>query len=540
VVHVSVSASPIRGSGGTIIGVSAIARDVTSRKALETSRQVVEDRLHAVLESAPLVLFSYDMDLRFTSYRAGKVLPDFVAREADCIGRSVLQLHAGDHGLSEQLQRSLRGERVVTEVEVLGHMLEVRFAPEFDAAGRQIGVNGVTIDISDQVKARKDQEHLAERLRQHERLESVGQLAGGIAHDFNNLLAVIINCAFFVTREIDDKEAIRADIAHIERAAERAAQLTRQLLAFARRENLQPQVVDMNLAVSGIEPMLRRTLGEHVILLTELGPDLWPVLVDPGQFEQVLVNLAVNARDAMPHGGVLTIDTENVEIDEALRSLRPDLAVGRYVRVRVSDNGTGIEKSVLEHIFEPFFTTKPAGEGTGLGLATVFGIVAQAGGDVQIYSELGVGTTCRVLLPACEGAPMPVLEPREIRSLFGTETVLVVEDEDPLRDVARRLLVDNGYTVFVTGSGEEALRLVGELDGPIDLLLTDVVMPHMLGTEVATRLKEQQPGLMVLYMSGHAHTVLGPILDSSAALVEKPFTERSLLEKVREVLEAGR
>jgi hypothetical protein len=428
---------------------------------------------------------------------------------------------------------------VTTAFDMLGHSFEMSLRPQYEVSGTQVGLTGVAVEITDQLRAFEEQRDLADRLARYERLESLGQLAGGIAHDFNNLLGVIVNCASFVTDELDDHDAVRADLKQIERAAERATQLTRQLLAFARREVLQPQVIDLNRAIIAVEDMLRRTLGEHVILVTNLADDLAPVLVDPGRFEQVFVNLAVNARDAMPLGGTLTVDTQNVEIDEGYSAVRPGVTPGHFVRVRVSDNGRGIEEAILDRVFDPFFTTKAPGEGTGLGLATVFGIVTQAGGDVQIYSELGVGTTVRVLLPAAHPTNPPSGTIAPVRPRAGTETVLVVEDEEAMREVTRRILQKNGYTALVTGSGEEALQVMNERRGSIDLLLTDVVMPHMLGKEVAARLRAIEPEMRVLYMSGHAHPVLGPILDPGASMVEKPFSELSLLIKIREVLDEG-
>ena len=452
------------------------------------------------------------------------------------------------------------------------------FVPEPDGDGRIMAVLGYVIDIDDRhraevekteaerrrleaeaervrleivvelerleavgeikrLEAEVERKRLSEKLYQSQRLESLGQLAGGVAHDFNNLLAVISNCALFVGEELDDKEAAQNDLEQIRVAAERAAQLTRQLLAFAGQKVLQPEVFDVNLVIATVGQLLHRTIGEHVELSISLSTDPWLVEADPGQLEQVLVNLAVNARDAMPDGGLLTIDTENIEIDEVYTETYSGLSPGRYVRVRVSDTGSGMEQAVLDHVFEPFFTTKPRGEGTGLGLPTVFGIVAQAGGEIQLYSEPGIGTTCRILLPATDRTPAIGPSPTEARDLHGTETVLLVEDEDPLRDVARRILSRNGYVVLTCANGPEAIAFVESHTGVIDLLLTDVIMPQMLGTEVATRIQEFRPGLPVLYMSGYARPVLGPTLGEEVVLVEKPFSEHLLLIKVRDVLD---
>jgi CheY-like chemotaxis protein len=382
---------------------------------------------------------------------------------------------------------------------------------------------------------------LERRLNHSERLESLGQLAGGIAHDFNNLLAVISNYTEFVREELEEGQvAAKADVEQIRMAAERARVLVRQLLAFARREVLQPQVINLNDVVVGLEELLRRTIGAHIDLSVNLAEGLSLVEVDPDQLEQVVVNLVVNARDAMPAGGVLTIDTANIDIDEARSDLRPGLAVGAYVRLRVSDSGEGMEQLVLDHIFEPFFTTKPRGEGTGLGLPTAFGIVAQAGGEIQVYSKPGVGTTVRILFPATDLAPSLAHPITEVGLLEGTETILIVEDEDAIREVTRRILVRSGYYVLTSASGVEALAMVKGYPGTIDLLVTDVIMPQMLGREVADRVQALCPGTPVLFMSGYAQPVLGSTLGGETILLEKPFSAKLLLEKVREVLERSK
>jgi signal transduction histidine kinase len=401
----------------------------------------------------------------------------------------------------------------------------------------------------ERLRAEAEQERLQNRLQQAQRLESLGQLAGGIAHDFNNLLAVIINYAGFVAAELEAAAGIdgderwqrtREDVKQIRIASERAAQLTHQLLAFARREVVQPEVVDVNRVVQDVEQLLRRTLGEHIELRSALAAELPPVLIDPGQLEQILVNVALNARDAMPDGGVLSIDTATVEVDEQYASARPGLTAGVYVRVRVSDTGHGMAADVLERAFDPFFTTKPLGEGTGLGLATVYGIVKQAGGHAQIYSEQGVGTTFTALLAASE---RPLAEAQSEQTgvrARGGETVLLVEDERALREVTRRILADGGYHVLCAANGPHALQLADAHDTRIDLLLTDVIMPQMPGPQLAERMRELRPSLPVLFMSGFAQ----PILDSSdllageVALIEKPFSAPALLAKVDEVLRA--
>jgi PAS domain S-box-containing protein len=417
--------------------------------------------------------------------------------------------------------------------------VSVTISPIHDAKGVITGAASIGRDITRRNSLERERRALEARLNQSERLESMGRLAGGIAHDFNNLLSVILNSALFVRDELDDREAARADLDQIEAAAVRASELTRQLLAFARREVLQPQVLDLNFVIAEIDLLLRRTISEQVELVISLSQDPWFVEADAGKLEQVLVNLSVNARDAMPEGGTLTIDTSNVEIDKQYTKTHPEVTAGRYVQLRISDTGLGMEQQVIEHIFEPFFTTKPTGKGTGLGLPMVFGIVKQAGGDIQVYSEPGIGTTCAILLPATDQVLTVAQSPGVPRALRGTETVLVVEDEDALREVTRRILSRNGYAVLTSENGPEAIALLRTYEGVIDLLLTDVIMPQMPGKETAERVQKVRPGLPVLYMSGYAQPVFGLTLGKDICFLEKPFSEKMLLDKVRGCLESS-
>jgi signal transduction histidine kinase len=391
------------------------------------------------------------------------------------------------------------------------------------------------------------QEKSQEQLAQAQRLESLGQLAGGVAHDFNNLLAVILNYTAFAAEELtavtesdwaERCESARGDLEQISRAGQRAAGLTRQLLAFARREVVQPRVLDLDTVITAVEEMLRRTLGEHVELVTSLAGDLQPVLADPGQLEQVLVNLAVNARDAMPGGGTLTMDTSNITVDAESIAGGSKAPPGQNVRLRVSDTGTGMPPDVIEHAFEPFFTTKKDGGGTGLGLATVYGILTQADGHIHIYSDPGGGTTFSIMLPATSQAATPKAAKMAYQRTPRGETVLVVEDEAALREVTRRILARNGYRVITAASGPEALDIARDHQGEIHLLVTDVVMPHMLGKEVAERMRLIKPETEVLYMSGYARPVLASQgrLEPGMALVEKPFSAADLLAKAGQVL----
>jgi signal transduction histidine kinase len=395
-------------------------------------------------------------------------------------------------------------------------------------------VIAVVRDLTERLRAEEDKARLRAEAHAHrsQRLESLGQLAGGIAHDFNNMLGVIVNYANFVIEEAESAEPdikmIATDARQVIRAGERGTDLTHQLLAFARREVVRPQVLDLNKVIADLAEGLRQTLGDTITLILRPGPHLPPVTCDPGQIEQLLVALATNARDAMPSGGNLVIDT------------------GRYgdqVRIRVSDSGKGMTPEVVERAFEPFFTTKNSGEGPGLGLATVYGIVTQADGDVTIASEPGLGTTVTVLLPAgdrVEPGQADVAEPaaeveRKAPTRGHGETLLVVEDEAALRDVAGRILSGAGYRVLSADGGPQALELAARHDGTIDLLVSDVVMPGMLGKELAERLTHVRPDTRVLYMSGYAQPVLHSkgTLDPGVALLEKPFTADDLLAAVR-------
>jgi two-component system, cell cycle sensor histidine kinase and response regulator CckA len=416
------------------------------------------------------------------------------------------------------------------------------------AAVRDVSERVVAARERERLEAEAERERLQNQLHQSQRLESLGQLAGGIAHDFNNLLAVIINYAAFIAEDLeaasaDDGEdrwrSTRDDIEQVRLAGERAAHLTHQLLSFARREIVQPEIVDVNDVVSNVEQLLRRTLGEQVELNSSLAENLRPVLIDPGQLEQILVNLAVNARDAMPGGGALQIDTVNMHIDEEYVASRPELSPGPHVRLRVSDTGVGMSAETMQRAFDPFFTTKPAGQGTGLGLATVYGILQQAGGHSQIYSEAGVGTTFTVLLPATDQASLPVEPATDSPVRHGEETILLVEDEDALREVTRRILTGAGYRVILAENGVDALRVVDKHEGQIDLLLSDVIMPQMPGPQLAKRLLARQPLLRVLLMSGFAQPILdsGGHLDAGMEFIEKPFSGPSLLAKVAQTLE---
>lgn len=407
--------------------------------------------------------------------------------------------------------------------------------------GREV-VIGLARDISDRKQAEAALRQREAEIRQAQRMEAVGRLAGGVAHEFNNLLTVIIGHSELLRTRHSAGHPSAEDAEDIHRAAERAAALIRQLLAFSRRQVLQPKVLDLNGVVASMEAMLAPLLREHIELVTVPDSALWPVMADPGQLEQVIFNLAVHALDAMPRGGRLTVRTANVELTEARSCVDAEMHPGRYVTLVISDTGVGIDAETRAHLFEPFFTTRGPGTGTGLDLPTVYGIVKQSGGDIEVHSEVGCGTTFTVYLPAVEpAAPTPEPHPTPLSPRHGSETVLLVEDEEGIRSLAREVLEMYGYTVLEARHGVEALAVSAREAGPIHLLLTDVVMPQMNGPDVADRLTRTRPELRVLYMSGYADTIIHHgVSTPGTAFLPKPFSPHALARKVREVLEAPR
>ena len=397
----------------------------------------------------------------------------------------------------------------------------------------------VVRDLAAREAAESERRHLEDDLRQSQKLEAVGKLAGGVAHDFNNLLTAILGYSSLLLDDLPAGLPIRRDIEQIQHAGKSAAALTQQLLAFSRRQILQPRILDLNDVVRGIEPLLKRLIGEDVDLNVRLSPSLAHVSADPGQIEQIIVNLAVNARDAMPGGGQLAIETADVVLDESYAAKHAG-AVGPHVMLAVSDTGRGIDAETRERLFEPFFTTKQRGEGTGLGLATVYGIVKQSGGSIWVYSEPGHGATFKVYLPATPQAITAPAAAAVPKKLDGTETILVAEDQDEVRSVVRAILTRHGYTVLEAADGEAALRILRDHTAPIHLLLTDVVMPSIGGPELVRRLRETQSNIKVLYASGYTDDAIvrHGVLEPGIAFIEKPFTPTTLLAKIRAVLSA--
>lgn len=552
--------------------VSGAIRDVTERKRNEDALRFQQEQTAAIIATATDPFVSIDQNDLVTEWNAsaekvfgwsreeivGRPLTDTIippeSAEAHRLGLRRVVEGGSSYLLNNRIEVTARGRD--------GHQIPIELSvwQGISQEGKQF--HAFIHDITERLHLQTEREHaqaLAQReeyerrLHQAKRLESLGQLAGGVAHDFNNLLAVIVNYLDFVAEEVgvagrdepDRWKATQEDIAQIQRATERAIRLTRQLLTLGRRNIAQPQVINLNELVADVQEFLRRTIGEHVELVTRQSPDLWPVVVDPGQIEQVLVNLAVNARDAMPGGGTLSIDTANVTADEQYTAGHPGHPAGRFVRLRVSDTGSGMPQDVVDRAFEPFFTTKPDGAGTGLGLATVYGILTQAGGHATIYSEPGLGTTVNALLPATdrdltpESGQLALAVPAALSA--AGRTVLLVEDEDPLREVTRRILIRNGFRVIAASNGTEAIQLAEQETDEIDLLLTDVVMPNMFGKAVASEIRARRPAVRVLFMSGYAQPVLASqgTLEPGVALLEKPFSEDALLCRIREVLDGN-
>ena len=383
----------------------------------------------------------------------------------------------------------------------------------------------------------------AEPLYQSQRMEAIGQLAGGVAHDLNNLLTVILGQSDLLLADLSESDPLRGSIEEINQAGERAAGLTRQLLAFSRRQALQPRVLDLNAIVISVGRMLRRLIGENIELSTHLDPGLGRVLADPGRIEQVIVNLVVNARDAMPHGGKLTIETANVDLGQTGGHQHLSVCSSPYVMLVVSDTGHGMDEKTQSRIFEPFFTTKEQGKGTGLGLSTVHGIVKQSGGQIRVFSEPGHGTVFQVYLPRVDD-PLTVAGPYPDppRALRGRETVLLVEDDEGVRRVISQILKGYGYHLLEAANGDEALLAAERWTGPIQLMITDVLMPGMSGRELARRLADRRPDLRVLYTSGYTDEAIvrHDALGAGIAFIQKPFTPEALAQKAREVLDLPR
>jgi two-component system, cell cycle sensor histidine kinase and response regulator CckA len=452
------------------------------------------------------------------------------------------------HMLAGELQSRQVEKRYVTKQ---GESVWVLLSEtlERDATGRPLYFISQMQDTTERKKAEEAVRVGEEQLRRSQRLEAVGQLAGGVAHDFNNLLNVIMSYTALLREQMEPTDPRGDDVHQIDKAATRAATLTRQLLAFSRRQILRPQAFGLNRTITDLEPMLRPLLAEDIKLVTTLDPNLRCVCADPGQIEQVLMNLVVNARDAMPDGGTVSITTANVELDDAHAARHPTATAppGQYVMLAVSDTGCGMDGGTQAKMFEPFFTTKEQGKGTGLGLSTVYGIVKQSGGAIWCYSEPGLGTTFKVFLPSTDGIPDggandELLTGNADHTSGGSETVLVVEDDEAVRHMVRRILTERGYRVQEAGDGASALRVWEESSDPIDLIVTDIVMPELGGPELARRVHARHPRLPILYMSGYTEdaALRQSFLERDTPFIQKPFAPRALAKCVRDILDRSR
>jgi two-component system cell cycle sensor histidine kinase/response regulator CckA len=496
--------------------------------------------LSLVLENAPVILYGLDREGLFL-FSEGDGIAAMGLQKGQIIGNSAFDLYRDTPGAAEAIRSALAGQHAVFRAHFGGAHFVSRLTPIFDDVGVVEQVVGVSVDTGGQMRAEEELSQRDDQLRQSQKLEAVGQLAGGIAHDFNNLLTAIIGYSDLLLANDDcSVESVQGDVGEIRRAAERAAGLTRQILAFSRRQPLRPETISINDVLAESEPLLRRTLGEDIELEYSLHPELGLAEVDPNQLHQVIMNLALNARDAMPAGGRLRLETANVELDEHFRWANAESEPGPHVLLSVMDTGSGMDAQTMTHIFEPFFTTKGPGEGTGLGLSTVYGIVRQSGGCVLAESELGKGTTFRIYLPRLEqqdGALPTVAAPHALSTAHAV--VLVVEDEPAVRALVTRVLTDDGYVVFAASDASQALALLEEKDRWIDLLLTDVVLPRGLqGDGLAREALALRPGLPILFMSGHPRESLlhSRGLDAGIDYLPKPFTPELLSGKVREAL----
>ena len=530
--------SPMLAPNGADYGRVWFFRDVTARKRAEADRE----RLATAIEQAAEMVIVTDLEGRIqyvnpafettTGYLRDEVLnqnPHFLSsdKQDTATYRALWEtITKGKTWQGRMLNRKRDGSHYTQDSTI---------SPVRDASGTITSYVGVLRDISRDLS-------LEAQFLQAQRMEGIGRLAGGVAHDFNNLLSVILSCTGFALDAVPEGEPLREELLEISKAGERAATLTRQLLAFSRKQILQPEPLDLNHLLSEMQKLFQRVIGEDIELAELLAPDLGTVKADPGQIEQVIMNLVINARDAMPRGGKLTIETANVDLDESYADQHIGTKAGPHVMVAVSDTGLGMDEQTMARIFEPFFTTKGPGKGTGLGLSTAYGIIRQSGGSVWVYSELGKGTSFKVYLPrdVSATASLAKVAPAAVSRTEGTETVLLVEDDQGVRGVAARILTAAGYTVLTAASGPEALLLCGSHGSPINLVLTDVVMPQMSGRDFVERLTKVRPSTKVLYMSGYTDNTIvhQGVIDPGTNFIGKPFTQAELVMKVREVLDA--
>lgn len=537
----STSKVPLRNRQGEVLGIIGIGRDITVGKQAEEALRLSETSFRSVVEGAPYGIFRASVDGHFL--RVNSALQEMLAYGTMT---ELLDANLGEHVFRDRADFHHLVELLGSVDEFKDAEMEWKRKDDFPitvlCSGRKVKGGGedstyYEVFVEDITERRV----LERQLRMAAKMEAVGRLSGGIAHDFNNLLGVIIGYSHMLGRKIDRDNPLHEYNEEIEKAGQRATSLTRQLLAFSRQQMLSPKILNLNELVSDMVKMLPRLIGEDVAVNTELDLTIGRVKADQGQIEQVVMNLAVNARDAMPSGGRLTIKTADVVLDEIYARQHAGAKPGKYVMLSVSDSGVGMNSETLLHIFEPFFTTKEVGKGTGLGLATVYGVVKQSGGYIWVDSEVGKGSSFQIFLPYVEEAVTYLAEETSPSpSLQGNETILVVEDAEPLRKLAQTLLVERGFQVLTASSGEEALQVKAKFPGTIHLLLTDIVMPGMNGRVLAEQLLRKQPGMKVLYMSGYTDSFIAGhgVLEEGTHLLHKPFTEEVLISKVCEVLKS--
>jgi PAS domain S-box-containing protein len=535
-----------------IIGTIGIFWDITERKQMEIALAEERNLLRTLIDNLPDMIYVKDTESRIVIANRGQTKALGRTEEQEVIGRTDFDFYpreAAQQYYDDEKRLFIDGEPVVDKEEIRPaqdgeeHWTLTTKIPLRNTSGQIVGLVGIGHDITRRKEEERQRLQLEAQLQQARKMESVGTLTAGIAHDFNNLLSVINGYTELLQMTIDADSPHQKTLGMVLQAGRSAADLVRQLLAFSRRQIARPQVVDLNAIITAIQPMLQRVIGENIEIILALKPDLWTVRIDPAQFEQIVLNLAANARDAMPFGGTLTMATAHAELDEQYARRCSDVLPGRYVVFSVSDNGVGIDREIQEHIFEPFYTTKEKNRGTGLGLATVFGIVKQNRGHIWLTSEPGIGSTFDLYFPLAGEDAQPDLLPREHAAAempSGHEHILVVEDQPALQDLARTILENLGYTVATAASGRDALLLAETLKTPPDLLLTDVIMPGMSGRVLADQLGRKHPGLKVLYMSGYTDDAIVHygILEPDIEFIHKPFTPSGLANKIRSLLDS--